>query len=212
MKASGFTLIELLIVIAIILILIAIALPNFLEAQIRAKVVRSSADLRTVATAMESYFIDFKMYPPDHDPNAYSERGLYQLTTPLKYLTIVPYDIFNQPGTGVEPGEAFFEMASTGRKPFEVANFYIGRPKVNAYDVYSHGPDHNDNFDGNDSWPCSAPASDPCVSNMVYRRYSPTNGTSSSGDLNQVGGEVRSGNYCIDDWQIIRGHNPYPGC
>lgn len=37
----GFTLIELLIVIAIILILIAIALPNFLEAQIRAKVTKA---------------------------------------------------------------------------------------------------------------------------------------------------------------------------
>ncbi|MBW7937580.1 MAG: prepilin-type N-terminal cleavage/methylation domain-containing protein, partial [Candidatus Omnitrophica bacterium] len=38
-KKAGFTLIELLIVIAIILILISIALPNFLEAQMRAKVV-----------------------------------------------------------------------------------------------------------------------------------------------------------------------------
>jgi prepilin-type N-terminal cleavage/methylation domain-containing protein len=51
----GFTLIELLIVIAIILILIAIALPNFLEAQVRAKVTRAVAELRTVATAVESY-------------------------------------------------------------------------------------------------------------------------------------------------------------
>ena len=42
----GFTLIELLIVIAIILILIAIALPNFLEAQERARVTRAKAELR----------------------------------------------------------------------------------------------------------------------------------------------------------------------
>lgn len=51
---KGFTLIELLIVIAIILILIAIALPNFLAAQVRAKVTRERADQRTIATAIES--------------------------------------------------------------------------------------------------------------------------------------------------------------
>lgn len=55
---AGFTLIELLIVIAIILILIAIALPNFLEAQVRAKVTRERADLRTMATAIESLRAD----------------------------------------------------------------------------------------------------------------------------------------------------------
>ena len=46
-RRKGFTLIELLIVIAIILILIAIALPNFLEAQERARVVRANGHLRT---------------------------------------------------------------------------------------------------------------------------------------------------------------------
>ncbi len=53
-EQKGFTLIELLIVIAIILILIAIALPNFLEAQIRAKVTREYTDMRTLATGIES--------------------------------------------------------------------------------------------------------------------------------------------------------------
>ena len=48
---KGFTLIELLIVIAIILILIAIALPNFLEAQIRAKVVNSTAEMKSLESA-----------------------------------------------------------------------------------------------------------------------------------------------------------------
>ncbi len=54
LNTRAFTLIELLIVIAIILILIGIALPNFLEAQTRAKVVRESSDMKSLATAIES--------------------------------------------------------------------------------------------------------------------------------------------------------------
>lgn len=48
MERKGFTLIELLIVIAIILILISIALPNFLEAQVRAKVANTMGELRSL--------------------------------------------------------------------------------------------------------------------------------------------------------------------
>ena len=59
----AFTLFELLIVVAIIAILAAIAVPNFLEAQTPSKIARSSADMRTVATAMESYIVDFGNRP-----------------------------------------------------------------------------------------------------------------------------------------------------
>lgn len=63
MKTKGFTLIELLIVVAIIAILAAIAVPNFLEAQTRAKVTRMKANMRTVATAIEMYTIDNNVIP-----------------------------------------------------------------------------------------------------------------------------------------------------
>jgi len=60
---EGFTLIELLIVVAIIAILAAIAVPNFLEAQTRAKVSRLKADMRSAATGLEAYAVDNNDYP-----------------------------------------------------------------------------------------------------------------------------------------------------
>ena len=62
-RVKGFTLIELLIVVAIIAILAAIAVPNFLEAQVRSKVSRVKADQRSLANGLESYFVDNNDYP-----------------------------------------------------------------------------------------------------------------------------------------------------
>lgn len=61
---KGFTLIELLIVVAIIGIIVAIAIPNLLNAIQRAKQRRSMGDIRTTATAVEAYAVDFNRYPP----------------------------------------------------------------------------------------------------------------------------------------------------
>ena len=55
---KGFTLIELLIVVAIIGILAAIAVPNFLNAQIRSKIACGYADMKSLATAVHSIRID----------------------------------------------------------------------------------------------------------------------------------------------------------
>ena len=60
---KGFTLIELLIVVAIIGIIAAIAIPNLLNAIQRGKQKRSMADVRTIGTACETYSIDYNVFP-----------------------------------------------------------------------------------------------------------------------------------------------------
>ena len=62
-NSKGFTLIELLIVVAIIGIIAAIAIPNLLNAIDRGKQKRTMADMRSVGTAIESYAVDNNFYP-----------------------------------------------------------------------------------------------------------------------------------------------------
>jgi len=103
MRKKGFTLIELLIVVAIIAILAAIAVPNFLEAQTRAKVSRIKADVRSLATGLEAYSIDWNHFPPgcaiigDVPQTPYVSRlmRLQPLTTPVAFLTSIFPDVFN---------------------------------------------------------------------------------------------------------------------
>lgn len=121
--AKAFTLIELLIVVAIIAILAAIAVPNFLEAQTRAKVSRAMADMRSLVTALETYHIDYNKYIDavtnsdmiDHgnasSPHTPAYSALRLLSTPIAYMSSIPrsapfeaYEGYEAPGMPKEQG------------------------------------------------------------------------------------------------------------
>ena len=83
-NSKGFTLIELLIVVAIIGIIAAIAIPNLLNAIDRGKQKRTMADMRSIGTAVESYAVDNNVYPV-----AASNTALQPLVEPI-YIKKMP--------------------------------------------------------------------------------------------------------------------------
>lgn len=102
-KKKAFTLIELLIVVAIIGILAAIAVPNFLNARMKAQVTRSISEIKAISTAMEMYRIDNNSVPfrppgwPCGNCDIEELTATYNpspITSPVAYMTSIPYDPF----------------------------------------------------------------------------------------------------------------------
>jgi type II secretion system protein G len=111
-STGGFTLIELLIVVAIIGIIAAIAIPNLLNAIDRAKQKRSMVDIRSIGTAVESYAVEFNYYPTAGD--------IGTLATPATnvvpaYIKLVPMQGAWQHDFYVSSATNGFTIASGGK-------------------------------------------------------------------------------------------------
>jgi len=154
---TGFTLIELLIVVAIIAILAAIAVPNFLEAHTRAKVSRVKNDMRVTATGLEIYRVDNNDYPPGFgltvNPNDPWRFGLWLLSTPVAYVSSANFQDPMHPrstGGGQEHAtqstlqyNAMHNDAASGRTGIILSAFlrFTGRAPVGT-SVVSFGSGH----------------------------------------------------------------------
>ena len=186
-RSMGFTLIELLIVVGILAILATIALPNFLEAQTRAKVARVQTDLRTIAGALEAYHVDFNAYPPatgvgiHYSPpytNPMNQR-LIPLTSPISYISSVPQDPYLPDqvilGDSTDPYVTYDYVDGLSHPSLGSA---ISSGSV--WRVVSAGPDRLMAWGG-------AEISRGLNVNQAGVDYDPTNGTLSVGELVRVG-------------------------
>lgn len=191
----AFTLIELLIVVAIIAILAAIAIPNMLEAQVRAKVSRARNDLRTLATAIESYMVDYQRPPYDGepgDPHWGWATAQAQLTTPIAYISTVMADVFQDTGMpdATIPGHSNYMGPNRTRHTFDYSTaswenlaadpaktaVWLRHLGPSPYKIASAGPDLE--FDNAGSF------------YGLRQIYHPTNGTTSLGDIPRSSGVI----------------------
>jgi prepilin-type N-terminal cleavage/methylation domain-containing protein len=208
-RFPAFTLIELLIVVAIIAILAAIAVPNFLEAQVRAKVSRAHADMRTLAMLLETYAVDNSMYP-QAEVNG-TLKYLWQLSTPVAYCANSNFDDpFTPHGPSTNHNVTiatlrYFGFSNRGyldthsSPPSVAGQLYSPRtPKYGEDDedlrilwflVFCHGPNgviDNLNVAGGGRFVRDPVMADPKL--FVSYVYDPSNGTVSPGEIFRSGG------------------------
>ena len=185
---SAFTLIELLIVVAIIAILAAIAVPNFLEAQTRSKVSRVKSDARSMATAVESYIVDNnRLFRTARATGETRTWIMSKMTTPIAYMTSIPRSPFNVNATAdPNPDDRVIVLWGPDMIADPVTGaVYAGRPvifspwadysdgttmkKTNFWVLFDVGP--NQVYDVTTPWP------------SPMTPYDATNGTVSPGDI-----------------------------
>lgn len=190
----GFTLIELLITIAIILILIGMALPNLLEAQLRARIVHAQGGMKTLGTALDAYHADSAKLPATYGPFSPSLlRRLIPLTTPIPYIKDLPRDPF-------QPLE----------KPYWDASSYVNandpRENWDTFFLYNRGDGDVGSTHGGGTaesraaWSLTSAGPDRTIlfpyyfysvrfsDNPQRFMYSPTNGSKSDGEMFLRGG------------------------
>jgi len=170
--STAFTLIELLIVVAIIGILAAIAVPNFINAQIRAKMARVESEEYAIAAAMDSYFADHGSYPPKPAHSANNSLGFIYLTTPVPYIPGILSDPFGLKYVNKSRENVY-------DKVYEFMTTKLRGEKFDMFNIESVGPDGVDSFRSTEVYPSHPPD---------FEFYNPSNGLCSYGDIIRAGG------------------------
>lgn len=192
MKTSAFTLIELLIVVAIIGILAAIAVPNFLNAQIRSKISRVMADQRNLSTAIEMYSFDNGRSPTGSLEGvsvglwtAGDRQALKLLTTPISYMGSLPNDPFvnSQYGTAEsDTNRRSYTYNSMENQDWRGGNYQMAFDVGFTWYMFSPGPSNLQNA----PWPdyllaANNPAYSGQPDNPNDRVFQTSNGLTSEG-------------------------------
>lgn len=201
MRKAAFTLIELLIVVAIIGILAAIAVPNFLNAQTRAKIARVRSDLRSIAMACDMYRLDQNRFPlPLRNGAVYNTdnhiANCIELTTPVSYISSVDmedpfipkrqWNNFSQ--NNAHPTYVYVSYRGDWGVQYGISSTGLELHQLpNGIGLASQGPDGTDS--GGVYYPLNMTIqNNPVLANS--RLYAPTNGVRSLGDITRFAGDV----------------------
>lgn len=168
----GFTLIELLVSLAILMILAGIALPNYMDAQIRSKVARVKSDMRAIAVALEAYKVENGKYPPS--TLIPPRRRLIPLTTPMAHLGSIPGDLFELRTRDANRNGSFVYSAAPIDRESRHALISNGPDRIPYNGYLEYYPGYRE-----DIW--ERPAS-----GYAFVRYDPSNGAVSLGDIWRV--------------------------
>jgi len=175
---------EFLISAALILILAFIAMSNCLKASYRSGVSRTKSDMRSIASAIEAYYVDNNVYPEwtanlrenaiglaakgkdsDDQPSFRhfrNDRMFPSLTSPVTYMTSYPNDSFTEIGHTYS---------------------YYRDPKSMGWILWSMGPDKTFQLDAKNIAEIYDPEDEQPSEALLLLTYDPSNGTESSGDV-----------------------------
>jgi prepilin-type N-terminal cleavage/methylation domain-containing protein len=186
-RHQAFTIGELIIVLIIIGILAAIAIPNFLEGSYRSPVTKVKSASRSLATAIEAYYVEHKAYPAMRPMTSFTKKakrlskvggltlmsiepgrpdiGLAGLTTPVAFISELPMDECAQKNVKLKVPLAYYT-------------------DDNGWILFSPGNDKD--YDLNPARDYDSSIPQPSEHLIITATYDPTNGTNSDGDVWRV--------------------------